>query len=77
MIREKIIIDTSGIRKINLDTAAFRDLIRHPYLEYENVRSLMQFRDFKGKIESIEELRMNHILPDSILEKMIPYFEFR
>lgn len=76
MITDLIIIDQSMIRKIKLDSATFTQLLRHPYLQYEDVKSLVSFREFKSGIDSIQELRANHLLSDSTLEKIGPYLHF-
>jgi competence ComEA-like helix-hairpin-helix protein len=75
-IRGRIYADTSGIRKIRLDSASFSDLLRHPYLELENVKAIMNFRDFTGTIHSPQELHDNCILPDTLLQKVTPYLNF-
>ena len=77
LIRDKIVIDTMIVRKILLNSAEFKELLRHPYLEYDEVRAILNFRDFTGEIRSISELRENHILPDSTLERVSFYFDHR
>lgn len=77
LIRGRIRIDTSIIRRLDLNEATFRELLRHPYLEYEEVKALVEYRDFKKTISSPKELILNHILPDTTLSKMDGYFDFR
>ena len=76
-IRSRIVIDSSAIQKIQIDSATFRELLRHPYLEYEEVKALVEYRDFKKTISSPNELILNHILPDTTLSKMDGYFDYR
>jgi DNA uptake protein ComE-like DNA-binding protein len=76
-IRSRVYIDSSAILKIRIDSATFGELLRHPYLDYEEVKALVQYRDFKGDISSINELKTNHILHDSTLNKIDGYFDFR
>lgn len=76
-IRSRIVIDSSAIQKILIDSATFGELLRHPYLEYEEVKALVEYRDFKKTISSPKELILNHILPDTTLSKMDGYFDFR
>lgn len=76
-IRDRVLIDSTAVRKIRIDSATFRELLRHPYLDYEDVKALVQYRDFKGDIESLGELIINHILPDSIIRKLDGYFDYR
>ena len=74
-IRDKIDIDTSVIHKIQLNHATFRELLKHPYLEYEDVKAIVNYREFKGAIQSLQELRDNYILPDSLMDRVLPYFD--
>lgn len=76
-IRAQIFIDSSAVRKIKIDSASFRELLRHPYLEFEDVKALVEYRDFKRDIESSDELRINHILPDTTIKKLDGYFDYR
>lgn len=76
LIRDKIYTDTSAIRKIQLDSATFRELLRHPYLELADVKAIVEYRDFKGIIQSPRELLDNSILPDSLLQRVAPYLSF-
>ncbi len=76
-IRNQMYIDSSVIHKICIDSATFGELLRHPYLEYEEVKALVEYREFKGDIISSDELRINQILPDSTLSKIDGYFDYR
>jgi competence ComEA-like helix-hairpin-helix protein len=75
-IRGKVYADTSAIRKIRLDSASFSELLRHPYLNLENVKAILDFRDFTGIIQSPQELQDNSIFPDTLLLRVIPYLNF-
>lgn len=76
-IRERVFIDSTAVRKIRIDSATFRELLRHPYLEYAHVKALVEYRDFKGDISSVNELILNHILPDTTLRRIHGYFDYR
>jgi hypothetical protein len=76
MLRRRTKIDTSVVRRIFLDSATFRELLRHPYFQLEMVRDLMEFRDLMGPIGSTESLKINNIVPDSVLVKIIPYLQW-
>ena len=72
-ISGQLVIDTSAVKKLELNRATFSELLRHPYLEYDNVKSLVGYRDFRDTIRSFRELQINHILPDSLLTRIRPY----
>jgi DNA uptake protein ComE-like DNA-binding protein len=76
-IRNRLWIDSSAIRKIRIDSATFGELLRHPYLEYEDVKALVEYREFQGDISSARELRENHVLPDSTISRIDGYLDYR
>jgi competence protein ComEA len=76
-IRNQVYIDSTVIHKIHIDSATFKELLRHPYLEYIEVKALVKYRDFIGDIKSIHELRINQILHDSTLNMIDGYFDYR
>lgn len=75
-IRGAILIDTAAIRRLAMNGSSFSDLLRHPYLDFEDVKALVGYRDFSGRIGSLQEIRENHLLGDSTLDRMIPYMDF-
>jgi DNA uptake protein ComE-like DNA-binding protein len=74
-IANRILIDTAAVNKLDLNRATFRELLRHPYLEYEDVKAIVNYRDFARTIQSFQELQENYILPDSLLNMVEPYFK--
>jgi len=68
-------LDTSSVRKLKLNQASFRELLRHPYMEYEDVLALVQYRDRVGNISTLGEIEANSILSPSVFLKAKAYFE--
>jgi DNA uptake protein ComE-like DNA-binding protein len=77
LVRSRVFIDSTAIRRIRLDSASFSELLRHPYLEYEEVKALVEYRRFARNINSLIELRDNHILSDTTINLIGVYFDFR
>jgi len=75
-IEASILVDTTAIRRLDMNSASFSDLLRHPYLDYADVQALVRYRDFNGRIGSVGEIRENHLLSDSTLTRIIPYMDF-
>ncbi len=71
--KKKIYVDASVIKRLNINTSVFRDLLRHPYLEYDAVKQLVQYRDKVGPMESPQNLWRDSVLSDDIRQKLIPY----
>jgi DNA uptake protein ComE-like DNA-binding protein len=68
-------IDTSLVKRINLNSCDFKELMRHPYGGYELAKAICRFRDKFGKLSSREELRQANIIADSSYRKLYPYLK--
>ena len=76
MLHQRTFIDTTALRKIDLDSVSFRELLRHPYFQIELVRVLMEYREIMGPIRSSETLKINNLVSDSILRRISPYLKW-
>jgi competence protein ComEA len=68
-----VFIDTTLIRKININKTDEFTLDNHPYLNKYYAKAIIKYRDFKGEIKSINELSVNNILPENIFLRIKPY----
>lgn len=56
-IKPYLLLDTSNIRKLEVNRDEFKALLRHPYLEYEQVKAIVNHRERKGLIRNWEQLQ--------------------
>ncbi len=77
MIRGRLFADSSAIRKVNINSAGYMELIRLPYLEKYDVSAMLKYRELEGRINSMEDLKVNKILTPEKAEKVEPYLDFR
>ncbi len=54
-ITSYINIDSISLRKINVNTDDFKIILRHPYIEYEDVKKIVNHREKRGFIKNWEE----------------------
>jgi len=73
VIRSQIIIDTTNIFKINLNTVTLAGLKRHPYITSRLAESILKYRQFAESIGDIKELPENHVIKDEEFLKLKPY----
>jgi len=76
IIRSRVTADPSALRKVNINTAEYRELSRSPYLENYEVSAILKYRELAGKIKGVEELVENKIISSETAEKINPYLEF-
>ena len=60
---------------IGIDTVDFKTLLRHPYLNYEDVRAIMNFKGYNME-QPMKDQLLTAGLPDSLTEKVAPYLNF-
>ena len=58
-ISPQLYVDTSYIRKINLDTIGFKNLLSHPYFDYDMVKGVFKLRKEDSNITSKDLLEKN------------------
>ncbi len=44
------------VKKLNVNSTTFKDLVHHPYLNYEEVKKIFRYKDKNGNIGSMEVL---------------------
>ncbi len=57
IIKPYIILDNKEIRKLEVNRDEFKTLLRHPYLEYDQVKAIVNHRERKGLIKNWEQLQ--------------------
>lgn len=68
-------VDVSKVEKLNINTATFKELLRHPYLEYEMVKSIVNFRENTRVFQSVDEIQYLEGMSDEVFKKVKPYLE--
>lgn len=66
-------VDQTLIHRINLNRATFKELVHHPYLSYEQVKSIVNFRENVRPFESVEELKQLELIDDALFSKIANY----
>ena len=61
------------IRKININTASFKDVLSIPYIDYELCVKIFDFRDEVAELQSIEELKIIEGFPTDKYDRIVVY----
>ena len=72
-IKPYLVLENSEIVKINVNQDEFKTLLRHPYLEYEQVKAIVNHRERRGFIKDWEQLKgiVGDVNP--LLERYVSY----
>jgi DNA uptake protein ComE-like DNA-binding protein len=76
LISARVYTDTLAIRKIKINSADYKELIRLPFFEKAEVTAILKYRKLKGKINGIDDLINNKLILAEKAGKIRPYLEF-
>ena len=65
--------DSLYLRKININESDFATLLRHPYLNRNQVNSIIRIRELHGPFEDIEKIKRSDLINDDDFQKIAPY----
>lgn len=76
LLERYFVVHAGDVRKVNVNTATYADLVKHPYFDAYLTKTILNYRNKHGDITSLEELqRITHAYPE-LMEKLGHYVEF-
>jgi len=73
---DHIFVDTTLVKKIDINHADFKLLNKHPFITYKQANAIIQYRKQHGKYEKADDLLNILILDEDFLHKIAPYLFF-
>lgn len=65
-----------NVRKVNVNRADFKQLVRHPYLSYEQVKVIVEHIRKYGPLQGWDDLRLYPEFEEQDFQRLSPYFLF-
>lgn len=65
------------VRKIDINGATFKQLVRHPYLSYEQVKVISEHIRKRGPLHGWDDLRLYDEFSPEDFRRLCPYFYFK
>ncbi|MEX0596309.1 MAG: helix-hairpin-helix domain-containing protein, partial [Candidatus Paceibacterota bacterium] len=75
-IRTKFVLKVENIKTIKINSANFSDLIKHPYLNKNEVNILLNYRKQHGNYNTMDDLLKTLVLDEEKINKLKNYIEF-
>jgi competence protein ComEA len=75
-IEKHLVIDSLLINKIRINYFTFKELIRHPYIDYALTKTLVNHREKRGFVKSFDELGKLEGYTTETIKKLRPYVRF-
>lgn len=70
-----IFIYNQGLIKIPINTATFKQLLSHPYLDYNQVKAIVNFREQHGAFSQLSDIENIHIFKGKDISRLLPYLD--
>lgn len=72
-IKNKLVISSSNVKKLNINTATVDELKAHPYLRYTLGNALVQYRNQHGRFSLVSDIKKILLVTEDIYNKAAPY----
>ena len=76
IIADKVSIDQSKIRKINVNKATTQELAKHPYISFALANAIVSERESNTLFINMNKLCQTGLLNDELCVKLAPYLSF-
>jgi DNA uptake protein ComE-like DNA-binding protein len=76
MISSRVFADSLSVRRIRINEADYKELIRHPYFKRDEVSAILKYRELKGKITDINIMTGNNLISPETARKIRAYLDF-
>jgi competence protein ComEA len=73
--KSQIAVNPQLVRKIDLNTVTFKELMTHPYFEYYLVKEIFNYKDEIRNWDSVGQLRKLPIMYEELYQKIAPYLQ--
>jgi len=72
-IKQYLKLETTSLRKININTATIDELKAHPYIRYSLANPIIAYRNQHGNFATIEDIKKIMVVTNEIFNKIAPY----
>lgn len=76
-IEDKLCVDSTKVKKININFAEIGDLRSHPYCNYSMARAIVDYRTKNGSYKHLEQLVSDTIINHDDFERLSAYLTIR
>jgi len=76
LLKKYFTLDVSFIRKININTASYKELVAHPYIDSYLTKLIINHRERKGNFTTMEEVQKATNAYSELIEQLRHYIEF-
>lgn len=72
-IKDHVRINENLVKKININQATIKEMIKHPYIEFYVAKSIITYRNEIGSYKNLEEIKNARLIYEELYQKIVPY----
>ena len=74
--KKYFVIQGASPKKLNVNKLSLQELRKHPYINYYQAKTIVDYRRLHGNIKSLEDLRFSKDFPPEAIRRLTPYVEY-
>lgn len=74
--KQYFVIQDPHPKRLNINRLTLQQLRRHPYINYYQAKTIVDYRRLHGNISSLQDLRFSKDFPPEAIERLEPYVEY-
>ena len=74
-VKPQLTLDSNSIDQLSLKQDSFEAFLRHPYLDYPQVKAIFNYTDRVDTVQSVSALREEQIIGHEAFEEISPYLK--
>ena len=74
--KKYFVIQGASPKKLNVNKLSLQELRKHPYINYYQAKTIVDYRRLHGNIKSLEDLRFSKDFPPETIRRLTPYVEY-
>jgi competence ComEA-like helix-hairpin-helix protein len=72
-IKPYLVLENTGLKKININAATLDELKNHPYIRYRLAQSIIAYRKERGPFKQIGDIKLVMAIDEEVYAKISPY----
>ncbi len=72
-IQKSLVVNSKLIKPIRINFAEFKELLKHPYLSYEDTKAILNYRNKHGSYTNLDVLKIQELITETVFQKIKPY----
>lgn len=74
--KQYFVVSNPNPKRLNINRLTLNELKRHPYINYYQAKTIVDYRRLHGRIESLQQLSLSKDFPPEAIRRLEPYVEY-